>query len=180
MLSEFEQLVGATLKLLADFDYMIIGGVAAGVWGRPRYTQDVDIVIMLLSAEIDGFLVKAKQLGFRFTKEEWSRIAGGIGKLRWGSTNLDVILALTEFEQNTLKRRRKIGLFGQEVFIISPEDLVLYKLIPRRAIDLIDIEHVIKNLGKELDRRYLRKWAAKLSHDLSEPAIQKKLTELLK
>ena len=39
----------ATVKLLEaeGIDYMLIGGVAAGIWGEPRYTVDADFIVVL-------------------------------------------------------------------------------------------------------------------------------------
>ncbi len=44
--------VARTLDAL-HVPYMVIGGVAAGFWGEPRLTQDVDITIRLVGREND-------------------------------------------------------------------------------------------------------------------------------
>lgn len=51
----------ALLKKLAeilhklDIPYLITGGVAVVVWGRPRFTADIDIVVELASEKLDRF-----------------------------------------------------------------------------------------------------------------------------
>lgn len=41
--------------------FVVIGGVAASILGRPRVTNDVDILVMLSEDRWDGFLAEGRQ-----------------------------------------------------------------------------------------------------------------------
>lgn len=52
---EQEELLKKLAKILhkLDIPYLITGGVAVAVWGRPRFTADIDIVIELIPEKLD-------------------------------------------------------------------------------------------------------------------------------
>ena len=52
-------------KLLQEDDVqgMIIGGLAASLLGRPRYTNDIDLLILDLDNRLPEFIKKLKNLG---------------------------------------------------------------------------------------------------------------------
>lgn len=56
----------ALKNLLSEFDDqgVIIGGVAVSLFGRPRYTVDLDAVILLNLSDIPRLLQSASNLGF--------------------------------------------------------------------------------------------------------------------
>lgn len=35
--------------------YMLVGSLASGVYGEPRFTQDIDVVVALHLSEVDSF-----------------------------------------------------------------------------------------------------------------------------
>ncbi|MCX6724089.1 MAG: hypothetical protein NT155_02865 [Candidatus Staskawiczbacteria bacterium] len=49
-----EELLAEIAKILKDLkiSYAITGGFAVSVWGRPRYTADIDIVVELIEKNI--------------------------------------------------------------------------------------------------------------------------------
>lgn len=49
-----EKLIKQIGKILADLNipYIITGGIAVVVWGRPRFTADIDIVVELEQKKI--------------------------------------------------------------------------------------------------------------------------------
>ena len=64
----------------------------------------------------------------------------------------------TPFDRSALKRRRRITIYDLPVWVASPEDLVIYKLVSGRDRDLVDIRAIFKR-QRPLDGAYLRKWA---------------------
>ena len=73
----------------------------------------------------------------------------------------------------------KKELFGIEVAIAAPEDLILYKLIACRPKDEADIEGIVQRRGDKLDIAYLRKWAEWLSRETAKPLIMQTLKKYL-
>jgi hypothetical protein len=76
------------------------------------------------------------------------------------------VLSDDAFDLSRLKRRKIKKISGESVYFSSPEDLILiklkwYKKSPiSRQIE--DAESILKISGKEIDFKYLKKWAKKL------------------
>ena len=86
--------------------------------------------------------------------------------------DLDIFLCETDFQRSLMDRRLKTEFDdSRSLWIVTPEDLVLLKLIANRPRDLIDVADVLFVQG-QLDETYLRHWANVLT-------IQDQLTKTL-
>jgi len=166
-----------------SFPYLIYGGIAVGLWGEPRFTEDVDLVIFKPEREAYKFLRAAAKHGFAVDEDlaiqqiqvnGWARLPLGD---KDNALHLDFTLGDTAFDQSALKRRREVMLFGRKAWVVSPEDLIIYKLISSRPKDAGDLDAIIRR-QKDLDAAYLRKWAAWWDKQ-DDAGIGKKLEELL-
>src|SRR5438270_282825 len=116
-------------------DYMVVGSVASIIYGEPRLTRDMDIVIELppaLSTQLDkvfpssDFYLPPLEI---VSQEVMNRGQFNIIDLKT-SLKIDFILrrvsphAITEFG----RRRRHPFLPGLEVWLASPEDVIIKKL----------------------------------------------------
>jgi len=158
------------LKIL----YMVTGGMAVLIWGRPRFTADIDIVIELQSEKIDdlgkallelgraGYVDKeAMRQAFK-RQDEFNFIDGETGV----KIDFWVLKEKDPFDISRLKKKVARIISGERVFFTSPEDLILIKLRwykeTQSSRHLEDIESILKISGKKLDKQYLRQWAKKL------------------
>ena len=150
-----------------QYDYLLIGGIAVGALGDPRMTQDIDFCLFVSKAQIKNLLKKAKDEGFGFQeKEVLSRIREtGTFQIRCGSYHIDFLIASTDFEKTALRRRQRLKVYGAEAYFPTAEDMILFKIVPARHIDLADIEGIVARKGAELDREYLLDWARRLSDE---------------
>lgn len=153
--------------------YFITGGFAVSVWGRPRATFDIDVVIELVEPKV-GALASALR---KIYKAGYIDEISALDAIRHQSefnfidplTGLKVDFWVTKQDElSLLKLKRKIPkkISGKTVYFISPEDLILSKLVWHRMGEstrqLEDIESVLKISGKKLDMKYIQKWAAQL------------------
>lgn len=168
----FRELLVKVAKILSELNipYAITGGYAVSIWGKPRSTFDIDVVIEL-------FEPKIKALHDAFGKiSEMSYIDEGMmiqAFEREGEFNfIDSVSGIKvdfwvagkdKISQLELKRRIPIKVADQKVHFISPEDLILSKLRwhkkSKSTRQLEDIESILTIQGKKLDLRYIRKWA---------------------
>lgn len=165
------------------FTYMLYGGVAAAIWGEPRYTEDVDLVLFLPERQVHKFLRAAAAHGFSVEEElalqqvqvsGWARLPYGSRKSPW---HLDLTLGDSPFDASARDRRRKVPLFGRDVWIASAEDLLIYKLVSARDRDRMDIQSIVAR-QKGLDRAYLRHWADWWAKE-GVPGVRTELDRLL-
>jgi hypothetical protein len=172
----FEEFLKMILYVLekAGIDYMVGGAVAVWPWGEPRSTQDIDIVIHLGIEQIDALskeLEKAEiYLPPDIILENLNETRGDlpVNAIHGASgykAEMFLIREDDELRKTAFERRVKVD-FGSEigeVFIHSPEDLIIYKMLyyslSQQTKHIRDIGSIIKTRGDELDYDYIQKWA---------------------
>lgn len=182
--SKFSTVFAKTIRLLKETKtpYLLIGGLAASLLGEARITNDADFIIVINDKKLRTFLKKAKEKGFKFPKKKlWETLSlKGIFRLFCEGLHADFIRASTELEKQAFKRKKKTKLFGKVIFIPSPEDMVLFKIIPGREIDLIDIKRILTRHWKKLNQKYLEEWAMRISDEAEDARIYYRLKKIIK
>ena len=153
----------------ASIPYMLTGSGAMFIHGIPRMTRDVDIVI---ECDVSG----AQQLAELFA-DDWyvdevsvrgairdRRSFNIIHRERFFKTDL-IVRKDTEFCRHEFGRRRRMRIADLDVWVASPEDLILSKLQwsanGDSAFQLRDAKQMAM-VVPELDWEYLRTWADRL------------------
>jgi len=172
----------AAIEALADLGlrYFMFGANAQNVWGNPRFTRDVDLVVFMGDERFDEFIDTLAGRGFAVDEAAGLALlrSGRMARVHFGSVLVDFVLGETDFDDNALVRRRTMHYLGLQVYVVSAEDLILYKLISRRPQDLADVEHVARRQRTELDWTYLRSWATWLADETGLPHIVETLNAL--
>jgi len=163
----------ASILQKLKISYLVTGGIAVLIWGRPRFTADIDIVVELKLENIDSLtaalsaLGKANYIDKNMIKDALSH--GGEFNFIHGDTGIKVdfwVLQKKPFESSRLKRRIAKHILGEKVYFTSPEDLILSKLQwcekSQSNRHLEDVESILKISAKKLDMKYLKQWAKKL------------------
>ena len=165
-----------------EYNYILIGGIAASTIGEARVTVDVDVDIVITKEELPDFLNKAKKAGFNVSVKKCMESAEQVGvfQISLGDYHIDFIIASTDLETQACARRKAIRLHGIKAFFPTSEDLILLKLIPGRAKDIADVEGLIARHGDKLDIEYLKTWAMKLCDEAQDMRIWQVLNGLLK
>lgn len=155
-------------------DYYITGGFAVSGWGRIRSTLDIDIVIKLLEPKIKPLATALRKISkFGYIDEEATKEAlkrKGEFNFIDPETGFKVDFWISKEDERTkmeFKRRLIKKINGQKVYFISPEDLILEKLIwyeksGESSRHIEDVESIFKISGRKLDKNYLKKQTAKL------------------
>ncbi len=137
-----------------EIEYFACGGVSVAVWGDPRETVDVDAVVCVADEDIDDLVRALAKASFTCTEEERATFAvDGWLRLDFRGRHADLTLGRTPFDESALARRRRVRMFGSEVWVVAAEDLILYKLVAHRYKDLGDAETVLERRHGEGQRR---------------------------
>jgi hypothetical protein len=123
--------------------YLVVGGIAVGFHGEPRYTKDLDVLITVDRAEAEGLYACLKDFGAPvhvLTAEELSKpdFIFHFGVPPW---RIDIISSIpgVEFEQ-AYADRVKMPLGGYAADCISREWLIKAKVASGRPQDLLDLK----------------------------------------
>lgn len=162
-------------------NYLVIGGIAVSVIGEPRETVDIDFCVFIKKGDIEAFFEKAQRDGYIVDKKEMLKNAKLTGSfnIRDGKVQIDFLISSHELEKSSLNRKIEIEMHGVKAYYPTPEDLILFKIVPGRFQDLADIESIAKRYSGKLDEKYLLNWAKKLSDEAEDMRIYKGVKRLL-
>ena len=156
----------ATRLKRGEIPCMVIGGQAVAMYGRPRFTEDIDIIIALTPDEAEK-IIRAVDESFtilpadaqRFVRETWVLPL----EHRETKVRVDIIFSITPFERGAIAKARRIEIDDVPVLYILPEYLVVQKImagrprdledaagimeVQRGTIDIGEIERLIKTFG---------------------------------
>ena len=112
---------------------MLSGSVALSIYTLPRATRDFDFIVQLQSKDVESLIESFKE-GYYCDADAINdairhQSMFNIIDHRSGFKADFVILKNEPFRQTEFSRRIEIGFEGMNVFIVSPEDLLLSKLI---------------------------------------------------
>jgi hypothetical protein len=134
----------------AGIDYALVGGLAVAVWGAPRATKDIDLLIRsdALSHAVGavlacGFTLEALPFEFKdgTTLQRVSKVDKD-GDLM----TVDFILVDRNLE-TTWASRTRLPFADRDVVVVSREALIAMKALAARPQDIADIQNL-----KEGDR----------------------------
>ena len=140
--------------------WYLFGAQAVAIWGRPRLTTDVDVTVQPESGA-EALIALLRGAGFKLSEafsDEFVRSTRVLPLIHQSSgMPLDVVLAGPGLEEQFLHRAVVVALDDFAVPVISPEDLVVTKLLAGREKDVEDIRGVLRVRAGRLDLDYIRR-----------------------
>lgn len=141
--------------------WYLFGAQAVVIWGRPRMSADVDVTVALDPSQSSAFIAAMEHAGFKLRIE--SEIEAFVERTRvlpflHTATRmpLDVVMAGPGLEQEFLARAQLVELDGVDVPVLSPEDLVVTKILAARPKDIEDVAGILLARGENLDLSRIR------------------------
>lgn len=156
--------------------YYVGGSVASSLHGEVRYTEDLDVVAHIQPSQVQAF-VEAIASEFYISEvaveDAMSGRMSSFNVIHLETTEKADIFVMRdrEFARSQMARRQLHSLDGEldkGVYICSPEDTVLQKLVWFRMTaresqkQWRDILGVLKLQGEKLDFGYMRQWGETL------------------
>ena len=166
-----------------DVEGMIIGGLAASLLGRPRFTNDIDLIILDLDDRIPDFIHKLKNFGIepRISDVEQFAAESRMLLLRHAESgiNIDISMGILPFEREAVERRQVESTHGLEIALPTPEDLIVFKSISQRQVDLEDIKAILAR-HQDIDSKKILAIIREFADLLEMPELYPKIESLLK
>jgi len=160
--------VGSRLDALG-LRWMVTGSMAMNHYATPRMTRDIDVVVAL-DAAVAGRL--AESFAGDYYIEAASVRDAARHRSMFGAIHLEtmvkvdfVVRKVDAFRRLELERRRRVEWEETGFWVVSPEDLLLSKLVWSRdgksELQMRDVRNLVASVGG-LDRDYLSRWATDL------------------
>jgi hypothetical protein len=126
---------------------MIVGGVAVSLLSRPRFTQDIDALVILsdteweraLSAAADYAIVPRIDGALEFARRSQVLL------LRHSASaiDIDVIFGGLPFEHHAVRQAEIHDVGGVPIRLPRVEDLLIMKAVAHRPQDMLDVEALL-------------------------------------
>ena len=171
---EQDELLGYVVDILEEqgITYLLVGSLASGVYGEPRLTHDIDVVLELRPDQV-AQLCQAFPAPEYHVSEQAAREAvcggGQFNVIHPASGNkIDFIIARQDaWGRSQISRRRQEQILpGRPGYTAAPEDVIIGKLWYYREggseKHLRDIAAMLQVSGEEIDKEYISHWTQQL------------------
>lgn len=149
-----------TLERLAAFldgyqvRWYLFGAQAAIIHGGARLSADIDVTVEIGPEAFGAFLTALTGAGFEPRVGDPAAFARTTRVLplvdRQSGVPVDVVLAGPGPEEQFLARAQRLAVGAAMIPVISPEDLVVTKILAGRPKDLEDVKAVLQHQGAKL------------------------------
>ncbi|OIN97252.1 hypothetical protein AUJ66_03915 [Candidatus Desantisbacteria bacterium CG1_02_38_46] len=174
----------ALLKFLSALGVknVIIGGIAASLLGKTRFTADIDGLIFLSDKELENFLKKAGNYGLlpriKNVLEFVQKNRVILLKHKDSGINIDLSLGLIPFEFEVLNHAHPFKIGNIVLYLPTPEDLIIMKAVAHRPQDLEDIRSILE-VNLNIDFKRIKYWVKEFAKVLEMPEIFDDLKKLI-
>ncbi len=163
--------------------YMIIGGQAVLLYGRPRLTRDIDITLGVdtdMFASVEDVCQKLKLRILVTNSQEFAEDTKVLpaedpdSKIR-----VDFIFSCTPYETQAIENATQVLIDDYQVKFASCEDVIVHKMVAGRAIDEEDVISILSRKRDELDLGYIDNWLSEFERIAEYEGILKRFNGLL-
>ncbi len=183
-LEPFRAAIEALNRLLEKYNNrgVVIGGIAVGLLGKPRYTADVDAMFLLYNADLPQFLKDARDekiIPRIENAEEFAR-KNRVLLMRYTptQTDVDISMGVPIFEEEIVERGMLKSFAKLTVRLPTPEDLIIMKAIAHRPKDIEDIRAIVdKNPNLDISR--IERWVKDFAELLYAPDLWGEIKKIL-
>jgi hypothetical protein len=154
---------------------MVIGGQALLVYGEPRLTRDIDITLGIGVEGLNKIKSVAEKLKLKYLISDVEDFVQRTMVLplhdEKSRIRVDFIFSFSPYERQAIKRANDIKFGKTIVRFAALEDVVIHKIIARRARDIEDVKSMLLK-NPDYESEYIRRWLAEFDRSLKENFIE--------
>jgi hypothetical protein len=150
----------------ANVPYMVVGSLSSNVYGIPRSTNDADFVVELSDNALANI---TQRLGAGYSLDPQMSFETITATTRYRLKHVAsaflvelFLLSNDAHDRARFVRRCRTQFAGQDVFVPTPEDVIITKLRwsrhGNRSKDVDDVRGILSVRGENLDWNYLDGW----------------------
>ena len=155
-----------------EVPYMLTGSLAAAYYAVPRSTQDIDLVVEVLPANLANLTQLLSSEGYYVSlaaAKEASAHEGQFNAIDPASGwKVDFIIRKNRpFSISEFQRRARAAALGMELYLATREDLVVAKLEWAKKgeseLQLRDVRAILSTAGPGFEWEYVDRWVGELA-----------------
>jgi predicted nucleotidyltransferase len=145
-----------------NIPFVLAGGHAVAAWGVVRTTRDIDLLVEVSKGSVSKLVSELRQAGFKAALRRGDEGDPVQGVIRIesldssASETVDIILGIRRMPPGLFARASILDFLNIRVPVISPEDLIVLKLLAGGPIDLEDAQSILEIMKGKLDMNYLK------------------------
>lgn len=149
-----------------NIDYMVIGGQAVLIYGRPRFTNDIDIIVGIDISQLSKINEICEENKFIKLKDDNFSINTNVVPIFDPISNfrIDLIFSFSDFEKSAIDRAKNIKIKNKSVKFATLEDIIIFKIFASRATDLEDVKNLIL-MNPDYDYNYIENWLSRFDEN---------------
>jgi hypothetical protein len=128
--------------------YCIVGAYAVGLYAKPRYTKDMDILVEPDIKNARRIVKALNEFGFgslRLAEEDFSQ-ENKIIQLGYEPLRVDILTSIGGCDFRQAWRNKRVSRYGTEkVFFIGINELIRNKKASKRKQDKVDLEILLRS-----------------------------------
>jgi hypothetical protein len=119
---------------------------------------DVDLTLFLAPDKPAECVAVLQGIGCEFSAVDIARSLAdhGFCRVALRGVRVDGFLPIVSFYEDAKRRRRRVHLEDQSIFIWDAETLCVFKMMFFRHKDFVDVEQILRTHGASLDRAWIR------------------------
>jgi hypothetical protein len=137
------------------------GALALAYYAAPRGTENIDINLFLKVEEAGRCWEKLARLGIEGPATDRNFHDHQV-TLSWEHTPIHVFLSYDPFHESCHARARTVPFADGRIWILSPEDITVFKVIYDRPKDRAEVREVLLCMGERMDVPYTIEWLERI------------------
>ena len=149
-----------------NISYAIGGDLARAMYSIPRNIQDGDINIFIHISKMKCILELLNdkhsitdQYGVKVPLQQLLDLNRGLIRFWWKNIKVELFTnSLPKFSHEAMKTKVNHEINGQNAFFLSPEALILFKILLGRNKDWVDIDRMLEVKYIGINKDYVTNW----------------------
>ncbi|HTQ10173.1 MAG TPA: nucleotidyltransferase [Fimbriimonadaceae bacterium] len=163
-------------------EFSIVGGVAVALISTPRFTADIDAVLLNIDDRLEWLVAELAQAGYSGRTSDpvaFARRTRVLTLVDPYEVGIDLMLGLLPFDEDLVRKSNRVRIEGDlDVPVACAEHLVVMKAVAWRPKDVEDIRQIVL-ANPSLDKRYVMSTFSEYAELLEEPERIGELARLL-
>ncbi len=138
------------LCLSQKVEFLLVGGYALAFHGAPRFTEDIDLMVLVSPGNADRLFLALREFGFGdagISRDDFLE-ADQVIQLGRAPNRIDILTGISGVTwQEAWASRIPVILDGMEIQVIGKEELIRNKERAGRPQDVADVARLRQSLG---------------------------------